>query len=164
MANPSFIKNKEGLYRVRGHVKPEEIVDTAAAILLDDLITGGELTNAASTAQFLQLSLAKEVNELFCVLFLDKRHRVLAFEKLFQGTIDSAVVHPRVVVQRAIALNAAAVILAHNHPSNDCEPSQADRMITEQLSKTLALIDVTVLDHFVVSSSGHVSLAERGWI
>lgn len=161
---PAFIKNKEGLYRVRGYVKPEEIVSTAADILLADLMDGEALTSAASAAHFLQLSLANDINEQFCVLFLDKRHRVLSFERLFSGTIDSAVVHPRVVVQRGLACNAAAVILCHNHPSNDCDPSSSDKAITERLSDALALIDIRVLDHFVVSRSGWVSLAERGLI
>ena len=89
---------------------------------------------------------------------------MLSFEPLFTGTIDGAAVYPRVVVQRALACNAAAVIFAHNHPSGCCEPSRADQQITKRLSDALALIDVRVLDHFVVSRSEWVSLAERGMV
>jgi DNA repair protein RadC len=101
---------------------------------------------------------------VFCCLFLDTRHRVICFEALFRGTVDGATVYPREVVKRALYHNAAAVILGHNHPSGDCEPSEADRSITAKLAGALALVDVRLLDHLVVSRQGHVSLAERGWI
>ena len=113
-------------------------------------------------AQFLQLALAQEKNEVFSAIFLNNKHKVLSFEPLFTGTIDGAAVYPRVVVQQALACNAAAVIFAHNHPSGCCEPSRADQQITKRLTDALALIDVRVLDHFVVSRSEWVSLAERG--
>jgi len=100
--------------------------------------------------------------EVFAVLFLDNRHRVLAFEELFRGTIDGASVHPREVVRRALHYNAAALILAHNHPSGVSEPSSADRRITERLQAALALIDVRVLDHIVVGHGEFTSFAERG--
>ncbi len=99
--------------------------------------------------------------EQFCVVFLDNRHRVIAYEAMFQGTVDSASVYPREVVRASIKHNAAAVIFAHNHPSGAAEPSQADKRITQQLKKALALIDVRVLDHFVVGDT-LVSFAERG--
>ncbi|VAW93941.1 UPF0758 family protein, partial [hydrothermal vent metagenome] len=96
--------------------------------------------------------------------FLDTRHRVIEFEELFRGTIDGASVHPREVLRRALAHNAAAVILAHNHPSGIAEPSRADRHITERLTDALALVDVRVLDHLVVGDGEVVSFAERGWL
>lgn len=164
MEIPAFVKNEQGLYHVQGCVKPEEIVNTAAGILLEGLTERERLTQPTEAAHFLQLALATEHNEHFAALFLDSKHRVLKFERLFSGTVDSAAVYPRVVVQRAIACNAAAVVFAHNHPSGCCEPSQADRNITRQLKEALSLIDVRVLDHLVVSRSDWVSLAERGWL
>jgi len=161
---PTFVKNEQGLYHVQGCVKPEEIVSTAATILLDELTGQEALTSPTDVAQFLQLALAQEKNEVFAAIFLNNKHKVLSFEPLFNGTIDGAAVYPRVVVQQALACNAAAVIFAHNHPSGCCEPSQADRTITTRLKDALALIDVRVLDHFVVSRSEWVSLAQRGWL
>lgn len=100
----------------------------------------------------------------FTCLFLDNRHRVITFEELFQGTINGASVFPREVVKKALSHNAAAVILAHNHPSGVAEPSEADRNITQQLSKALALVDIKVLDHLVVGDGETVSMAERGLV
>ena len=161
---PTFVKNEQGLYHVQGCVKPEEIVSTAATILLDELTGREALTTPTDVAQFLQMALAQKKNEVFAAIFLNNKHKVLSFEPLFNGTIDGAAVYPRVVVQRALACNAAAVIFAHNHPSGCCEPSRADQQITKRLSDALALIDVRVLDHFVVSRSEWVSLAERGMV
>lgn len=164
MTPSTFVKNEQGLYRVKGAVKPDEIVRVAAEILLEKLLDGEALTCPADTVQFLQMALGNALEEQFCVLFLNSRHQVLAFEALFTGTIDRSAVHPRVVVQRALACNAAAVILAHNHPSQDCEPSRSDREITERLVEALGLMDIRVLDHFVVSATQWMSLAERGWL
>jgi len=161
---PTFVKNEQGLYHVQGCVKPEEIVSTAATILLDELPGREALPTPTDVAQFLQMALAQKKNEVFAAIFLNNKHKVLSFEPLFNGTIDGAAVYPRVVVQQALACNAAAVIFAHNHPSGCCEPSQADRTITTRLKDALALIDVRVLDHFVVSRSEWVSLAQRGWL
>ena len=164
MSKRTYIKNEQGLYRVRGYVHPEELVSIVAEILYDDLSERECLSDPEQAARFLQLRLANEPNEHFSALFLDTRHRVLGFERLFSGTIDGAAVYPRVVVQKALECNAAALILAHNHPSNDCEPSSADRAITRRLSEALALVDVRLLDHFIVSGCGWVSLAQRGLI
>jgi len=102
--------------------------------------------------------------EVFACIFLDTRHRIIRYEALFRGTIDGATVHPREVVKRALDLDAAAVIAGHNHPSGDCEPSEADRNITLKLKESLGLLDIRLLDHLIVSRSGHASLAERGWL
>ena len=161
---PTFVKNEQGLYHVQGCVKPEEIVSTAATILLDELTGRDTLTAPTDVAQFLQMALAQEKNEVFSAIFLNNKHKVLSFETLFTGTIDGAAVYPRVVVQRALEHNAAAVIFSHNHPSGCAEPSEADRSITRRLTDALSLVDVRVLDHFVVSQTHWVSLAERGWI
>jgi len=98
------------------------------------------------------------------VLFLDNRHRVISLDEMFNGTINGASVHPREIVKRALSHNAAAVILAHNHPSGVAEPSEADQHLTRKLSEALGLIDVRVLDHFVIGDGEAVSFAERGWI
>lgn len=104
-------------------------------------------------------------HEIFGVLFLDTQNRLLAAEAMFVGTVDSCAVHPREILKRALALNAAAIICTHNHPSGHPEPSPADRAITERLKSALALVDIRVLDHIVVGSEGQTtSLAERGWI
>jgi DNA repair protein RadC len=101
---------------------------------------------------------------VFACLFLDNRHRVIEYEELFQGTIDGASVHPRQVVRRALDHNAAALILAHNHPSGIAEPSEADRNITQRLQEALRLVDVRILDHIVVGDGEMRSMAEMGWI
>ncbi len=164
MSKTPYIKNDQGLYRVRGYVSPNQLVQIAADILLEDLAGQENLTRPEDAARFLQLSLAREKNEHFAVLFLNNKHQVISFERLFTGTIDGAAVYPRVVVQRALENNAAAVIFAHNHPSGCPDPSEADRAITRRLTEALGLVDVRVLDHFVVSQSTWVSLAERGWL
>ncbi|MCY1506803.1 hypothetical protein D9M68_410600 [compost metagenome] len=113
---------------------------------------------------YLKARLRHEPHEVFGCLFLDSKHRVLAFEALFQGTVDGASVYPRQVVKRALAHNAAAVILTHNHPSGVAEPSQADRVLTQRLKEALGYVDVRVLDHFVVGDGEPLSMAERGWV
>jgi DNA repair protein RadC len=114
--------------------------------------------------QYLQLHLAARPHEVFCVLFLDTQHRLIAMEEMFRGTLSQTSVYPREVVKRGLELGAAAVILAHNHPSGVAEPSRADEMLTKVLSTALALVDMRVLDHLVVSSAEVISLAERGLI
>lgn len=129
---------------------------------------GSPAPNRAGCARpggdYLKARLRHEPHELFACLFLDTRHRVLAFEVLFHGSIDGASVYPRQVVKRALAHNAAALILTHNHPSGVAEPSQADRQLTARLKEALALVEVRVLDHFVIGDGEPVSLAEYGWI
>ena len=122
------------------------------------------LKSPEMTRHYLTLRLRAYPYEVFACLFLDNRHRVIAFEELFTGTIDGASVHPRELVRRTLFHNAAAVIFAHNHPSGVAEPSQADKGITRRLTDALALIDVRVLDHFVIGDGEAVSFAERGLI
>ena len=132
---------------------------------LESTLKHGEvLTNPQATRDFLKIQLRALAHEVFACLFLDNRHRVIHFEEMFRGTIDGASVYPREVVKRALQLNAAAVILAHNHPSGVAEPSQADRNITRRLAEALALVDIRVLDHIVVGDGELVSFAERGLI
>ncbi|MBD3682572.1 DNA repair protein RadC [Stenotrophomonas sp. Br8] len=118
--------------------------------------------NPVTVGRYLQHRLRGQARELFVVLFLDNRHRLIACEELFAGTINAAPVYPREVVRRALLHNAAAVILSHNHPSGDPEPSAADTQITEELHRALALVDIRLLDHFVVGEGRPVSFAERG--
>ena len=123
---------------------------------------GPQLESPAATRAYLVAELRDRPFEVFCCLFLDNRHRLIAFDELFRGTIDGASVHPREVVRQALHRNAAAVILAHNHPSGVAEPSQADELITHRLKDALALVDIRVLDHIVVGDSRCTSFAERG--
>lgn len=140
----------------------DAIIQMALNILSDRHAVGESLTNPKDTANYLRLKLSGYKNEVFCAIFLNTRHKVIAFEQLFNGTIDGAAVFPRVVVQRAIEHNAAAVVFAHNHPSGISEPSSADANITKKLVEALSLIDVRVLDHFVVGDAGTTSFAEQG--
>lgn len=130
----------------------------------ETLTRGEPLTSPQITRDYLRAALRDRHNEVFCALMLDTRHRVISFEELFNGTIDSAQVHPRVVVERALGRRAAALIVAHNHPSGVAEPSQADLSITRRLSEALALVEIRLLDHFIVGDSEVVSLAERGLV
>lgn len=124
--------------------------------------SGPALANPQATRDFLHMRLRDLTHEVFCCLYLDNRNRVLAFEELFRGTVDGASVHPREVVKRALAHNAAALILAHNHPSGVAEPSPADELITRRLKDALSLVDIRVLDHLVVGDGHCESFAERG--
>lgn len=122
------------------------------------------LENPQAVRDYLKALLRHEQHEVFGCLFLDSRHQVLTFEALFHGSIDNTSVHPRQVVKRALANNAAAVILCHNHPSGNATPSQADRRLTKRLQEALLLVDVRVLDHFIVGDGDPLSMAEYGWM
>ncbi len=124
----------------------------------------GPFTSPEEARTYARLRLADQPSEVFACFFLDSKHRLIEFRELFRGTIDGASVHPREVARVALELNAGAVILCHNHPSGDPEPSAADVAITHRLRRALELIDVRVLDHVVVGAEGAVSLAERGVI
>ncbi len=139
----------------------ESLTDLALRVLAAKHEKGRTLENPEQTQAYLRLHLAERPNEVFVCLFLDSKHRLIAMEELFQGTIDGASVHPREVVRRAIQVNAAALIVAHNHPSGVAEPSQADVRITHRLRDALSLLDIRVLDHVVVATEGSVSLAAR---
>ena len=126
-------------------------------------LPGGQaIRSPADTESFLKARMQHLGHELFCCLFLDNRHRVLRFDELFRGTIDGTTVYPREVVKEALAVNAAAVILAHNHPSGVAEPSQADERITKRLKSALELVDIRLLDHLIIGEGRATSLASRG--
>lgn len=132
--------------------------------LKQSLQRGIALTSPATTIQFLQCVLRDRNREIFTCLFMDTRHRVIAVEDLFQGSIDGACVYPRIVAERALRLSAAAVIVAHNHPSGVSEPSLADQAITRRLKDALLLLEIRLLDHFVVGDGPPVSMASRGML
>ena len=128
----------------------------------ETLPRGQALRSPADTETFLLARLRDREHEVFCCLYLDNRHRVLSFEELFRGTIDGTSVYPREVVKQALRLNAAAVILAHNHPSGVAEPSQADERITRRVKAALELVDIRLLDHLIIGDGTSTSLANRG--
>ena len=132
--------------------------------MLEDMRQGPLLANPKVVREFLAIHHAGCEREIFSCIFLDNRHRLICFDEVFHGTIDGASVHPREVVKLALARNAAAVILAHNHPSGVAEPSQADELITVRLRDALALVDIRVLDHLVIGGATVTSFAERGLI
>lgn len=143
-------------------LEKQSLVALSMEVLQEQYKPGTALSSPDQTRDYLRLRLIDRKAEVFGCLFLDNRHRVIEINELFQGTIDGASVYPRVVVQEALALNAAAVVLFHNHPSGVAEPSFADEAITKRLKDALALVDIRVLDHFIVTAGESVSFAERG--
>jgi DNA repair protein RadC len=125
---------------------------------------GAALTDPHAAGRYFAQRLRGLPHEVFAAMFLDTRHRTIAFEELFRGTIDGAEVHPREIARRALAHNAAAVIVGHNHPSGNPEPSAADRAVTARLKQALSLVDLRLLDHFVIGDGPPVSMAARGWV
>lgn len=142
----------------------QAVLEMSRRHLAERLRRDSALESPQAVRDYLKAQLRHEPHEVFGCLFLDAKHRVLAFEVLFRGSIDSASVYPRQVVKRALANNAAAVILTHNHPSGVSEPSQADRVLTQRLKDALALVEVRVLDHFIVGDGEPLSMAELGWM
>jgi DNA repair protein RadC len=140
----------------------QAVLEMARRHMSASLQAGDMLTSPQLVRQYLSAQLRHQPREVFAMLLLDNQHRLLAYEELFFGTIDGASIYPREVVKLALAKNAAAVILAHNHPSGIAEPSQADRRITERLQSALELVDINVLDHMVVGDCEVISFAERG--
>ena len=138
------------------------VVELARRSLQQRLADRPAFDSPQAVRDYLQLQLAAREHEVFAVLFLDAQHHLLRFDEMFRGTLTQTSVYPREVVRRALALNAGAVILAHNHPSGVAEPSRADEFLTQTLKSALALVDVRVLDHFVVGKGQIVSFAERG--
>ena len=142
----------------------QAVLEMARRHLAERLRRDSVLESPLAVRDYLKALLRHEPHEVFGCLFLDAKHRVLGFEALFRGTIDTTSVYPRQVVKRALAHNAAALILCHNHPSGIAEPSQADRVLTKRLQKALDLIDVRVLDHFIIGDGDPLSMAEYGWM
>lgn len=161
---PYFVADTAGKYRTRRALTEEQIIK-AAALLLNRRIERGEVMNSPElVALYLKTRLRGLEHEVFACLFLDNQHRVISYEELFRGTIDGASVFPREVVKLCLGLNAAAVVFAHNHPSGINNPSEADRRITNKLKEALSLIDVRVLDHFIIGDGEPYSFAEHRMI
>lgn len=162
LAEEEFFCRTHGLGKAK-YALLRAVLEMGRRHLASILERGDAITSPNATRAYLSARLRDYPYEVFSCLFLDNRHRVLAYEELFRGTIDGASVHPREVVRRALHHNAAAVILAHNHPSGVAEPSRADEAITRRLQDALALVDIRVLDHVIVADET-VSFAERGWL
>ncbi|MGB7651419.1 MAG: DNA repair protein RadC [Gallionella sp.] len=143
-------------------VQLQAVLEMSRRALQEQMQQGDMLNSPKAVRDYLRLLLGTRQQEVFVALFLDTQHRVLAVEELFQGTLSQTSVYPREVVKRALAHNAAAVIFAHNHPSGIAEPSHADELITRILKQALALVEVRVLDHFIVVGDATLSFAERG--
>ena len=164
-----FSANEQRFCAVKGlgrakFAQLQAVLEMSKRYIADQMQRGDTLTSPETTRAFLKTQLYNRPNEVFACLFLDNRHRVVKYEELFTGTIDGASVHPREVVRRAMEINAAAVIFAHNHPSGVAEPSQADLRITQRLKEALDLVEVRVLDHFIIGDGEGTSMAERGLI
>lgn len=153
-----------GRYIVDSPVTETDILHMAHQLARKRLSKGADLTSPTKVFSHLQILLQEQEHEVFALLLLDTKHRVIAFRELFQGTLDAASVYPREVVKLVLAHNAAAVILVHNHPSGDPEPSIADRKLTSTLRDALNLVGTRTLDHIIVGTEGCVSLAERGYL
>ena len=139
-------------------------MEMARRIQADALSQGQTITKAADAADFLIAELGHRPAEVFGAMFLDTKHHILAFEELFHGTIDHTSVHPRELIRRVMHHNAARIILAHNHPSGDTTPSQADITLTKSLKNALEMLDVRLLDHLVIGKKSFCSLAEHGFL
>jgi DNA repair protein RadC len=162
MSNITLYTNDENTATGIREASFEEILDCARCALAKRVRRGTGFTSPRVTADYLRVRLSTLDHEVFCVIYLTKRHQFIACEDLFRGTIDGASVYPREVLKEALKHNAAAVILAHNHPSGVAEPSQADLDITRQLKKVLDLVEIKVLDHIIIAGGDTVSFAERG--
>ena len=162
-----LLEEGPALTRVKG-LGAAKSAQFAAAIELarrstkEELKSGGALTSPGAVRDYLRLAIGSRPHEVFVCIWLDAQHRVIRFEEPFRGTLTQTSVYPREVVKAALACNAAAVIFAHNHPSGVAQPSQADELLTRNLREALALVDVKVLDHFVIAGNQAISFAERG--
>ena len=151
----------------QGHYLPataDQILEAARQAIEHKMQRGASFSSPVAVKEYLSAKLAGFEHEVFAVLFLDTQHRLIEYSELFRGTIDSASVYPRELVKEALRLNAAAVIVSHNHPSGNPEPSGADKVLTQRLREALALVDVRTLDHIIVAGGSTISFAERGLI
>ncbi|MFM2589491.1 DNA repair protein RadC [Vibrio sp. TBV020] len=148
-------------YPLNPPVTRHQVLEAAASILQEQFVRGDVFTSPNTVKEFVAFKLASKEQEVFAVLYLDNQHRLIQYEELFFGTIDAASIYPREVIKKVLANNAAAVILAHNHPSGVAEPSTSDKHITTKLVDALNVIEVRVLDH-IITGEECVSFAERG--
>ena len=162
-ATESEFCERKGLGQAK-FVQLQAVLEMSRRYLEESLKKGDALTSASQTKAFLTSKMRDHPYEVFAALLLDSQHRVICFHEFFFGTIDSASVHPRVIAQKVLRENAAAIILVHNHPSGDPTASISDRKITEKIISAMQLIDVNVLDHFIIGDEKSTSFAEKGWI
>lgn len=162
----SFVTYKKPHYHFNREVTGSELIEFASTVLESRAKSYGDaFTSPEAAAKFISLKLGEYEREVFAVLFLNCKNRLIKFEKMFYGTIDCASVHPREVAKKALLLNACAVIVAHNHPSGNIEPSNADQVITIKIKEALEMFEIRLLDHFIVSNgSKYTSFAHRGLI
>lgn len=154
-------KKSKHVYVTHEPLTANQVLEKAAEILASQFSRNGHINSPQVTKEYLTCKLAGNQREVFALLLLDSNHRLIEYRELFYGTIDSASVHPREIIKVVLEVNAASVILAHNHPSGDTEPSVADKRITKRIIEALALVDVRVLDHIVVGETA-LSFAEMG--
>lgn len=155
------LRNVKGLGPAK-RAQFEAAMELARRSLKDGMRTTSALTSPGQVREYLQLAIADREHEVFICLWLDAQHRVISFEELFRGTLTQTSVYPREIVKAGLKANAAAVIFAHNHPSGAAQPSQADELLTRNLKDALSLVDIKVLDHFIVAGRQTLSFAERG--
>lgn len=156
-----LVRDVDGQYRP---ASSEEVLQQARRVLSHRVRRGATMSSPEAVKDYLRVQLGVLEHEVFCVIFLDAQHRIVALKEMFRGTVTQTSVYPREVVKESLAVNAAAVILAHNHPSGVAEPSRADEFLTQSLRQALALVDVRVLDHLVVAGADVTSFAERGLV
>ena len=161
VATPLYVRSKSRSYKA---ASSDEILEAARAVVGQRMSRGTCFSDPGTAKSFFRDKLGGLHREVFAAAFLDTRHRLIEYVELFHGSIDGAEVHPREVVRHALRCNAAAVVIAHNHPSGSPEPSAADRAVTARLKQTLSLVDVRILDHVVIGGLHAVTLAERGWV
>ena len=152
------IRDTNGIYR---SVSRDTLIESARQCILDRFQSGFKISGPACAEEYVQTMLSDREHEIFAVLFLDNRHQVIDYQEMFRGTVDGTSVYPREVVKEALARNAAAVLLVHNHPSGIAEPSSADQAITRRLKSALDLVDIRVIDHLIVGQTV-TSMASRG--
>ena len=142
----------------------EQVLHAAQEIVDARMVRGTSFKDPAVACDFFRDKLGHREREVFAAVMLDVRHRLIDYVELFQGTIDGAEIHPREVARVALRLNAAAVLVSHNHPSGDVQPSAADRAVTVRLKQALALLDIRLLDHIIIGGRQSLSMAARGWV
>jgi DNA repair protein RadC len=156
-----LVRDVDGQYRP---ARAEEVLSQARRVLAQRVRRGATMSSPQAVKDYLLLEIGVLEHEVFCMLFLDAQHRIIELKQMFRGTVTQTSVYPREVVKEALSVNAAAVILAHNHPSGSVEPSRADEFLTQTLKAALSLVDVRVLDHLVVAGADVCSMAERGLV
>lgn len=159
--SPLFVRDQRRRYQL---ATADQILEAARSVVDQRMRRGTVFSDPSVAGRFFRDKLAGLEREVFAAVFLDTRHRLIDYAELFFGTIDGAEVHPRELVRQALMLNSAAVVVAHNHPSGEPEPSAADRALTARLKQALALVDVRLLDHFVIGGHTPLSMAARGWV